>query len=63
MNVAFRALFDFDPANSADIPGQGLLFYFGDILHVTNSSGEDWWQAKSVVPAGSDTCYIPSKLK
>ena len=30
------------------IPGQGLSFNHGDILHVRNASDEEWWAASLV---------------
>ena len=45
----FRSLFDYDPSKDEGIPSRGLPFKFGDILHVTNASDEDWWQARRVL--------------
>lgn len=39
-----RALNDFDPAKDDNLPSRGLAFQFGDILHVTNASDDEWWQ-------------------
>lgn len=57
-----RALFDYDPLKDSDLPGRGLSFRYGDILHVTNASDEEWWQAYRLVPR-ADTGFgiIPSK--
>lgn len=44
-----RSLFDYDPTKDEGIPSRGLSFRFGDILHVTNASDEDWWQARKVL--------------
>jgi len=44
-----RSLFDYDPSKDEGIPSRGLSFRFGDILHVTNASDEDWWQARKVL--------------
>jgi guanylate kinase len=43
-----RALFDYDPQKDSGLPGHGLTFHYGDILHVTNASDDEWWQAKRV---------------
>ena len=44
-----RSLFDYDPSKDEGIPSRGLSFRFGDILHVTNASDEEWWQARRVL--------------
>ena len=41
-----RALFDYDPSRDDGLPSRGLGFYYGDILHVTNASDDEWWQAR-----------------
>jgi guanylate kinase len=41
-----RALFNYDPTKDSGLPGRGLAFSRGDILHVTNASDDDWWQAR-----------------
>jgi hypothetical protein len=46
-----RALFNHDPTRDSGIPGKGLEFAFGDILHVVNACDEEWWQAKHVISA------------
>jgi len=48
----------------SDLPGRGLGFHYGDILHVTNASDEEWWQAYRLVPR-SDNGFgiIPSKSR
>jgi len=43
-----RALFDSDAYHDPGLPGRGLAFSYGDILHVVNASDEDWWQARRV---------------
>ena len=40
-----RALFDYDKTKDSGLPSQGLSFSYGDILHVTNASDDEWWQA------------------
>ena len=44
--AAVRALFDYDPRMDDGLPSRGLPFSFGDILHVTNASDDQWWQAR-----------------
>jgi len=64
-NVCCRALFDYEPSKDSGLPGRGLSFHFGDILHVTNASDDEWWQARKLVPASSDDGLgiIPSKKR
>ena len=49
-----RALFEYDPHKDDGLPSRGLGFNYGDILHVTNASDDEWWQvrpeSKSNVP-------------
>ena len=28
------------------LPSRGLCFNYGDILHVTNASDDEWWQVR-----------------
>jgi len=58
-----RALFDYDPMKDSGLPGRGLSFHYGDILHVTNASDDEWWQAKKLVPDNEDEGLgiVPSK--
>ncbi|ESN99882.1 hypothetical protein HELRODRAFT_208518 [Helobdella robusta] len=57
-----RALFDYDPSKDKDLPARGLAFCYGDILHVTNASDDEWWQARRIVPGSDDGLgIIPSK--
>lgn len=60
-----RALFDYDPTKDSGLPGKGLPFNYGDILHVTNASDDEWWQAKRVTPDGreEDLGIIPGKKR
>ncbi|XP_024081695.1 disks large 1 tumor suppressor protein isoform X4 [Cimex lectularius] len=44
-----RALFDYDPSRDDGLPSRGLPFHYGDILHVTNASDDEWWQARRVL--------------
>lgn len=63
--LRFRALFDYDPTKDSGLPSRGLAFNYGDILHVTNASDDEWWQAKKVLMDGSEEGYgiIPSKKR
>ncbi|TRY61118.1 hypothetical protein TCAL_04208 [Tigriopus californicus] len=58
-----RALFDYDPSTDEGIPTKGLLFSFGDIIHVINASDDDWWQARKIDPLGNElgVGLIPSR--
>lgn len=60
-----RALFDYDPSKDDGLPSRGLSFSYGDILHVTNASDDEWWQARKVLPNGEEAGLgiIPSKLR
>ena len=60
-----RALFDYDPTKDSGLPSKGLAFKYGDILHVTNASDDEWWQARRLLPEGEDEglAIIPSKRR
>ncbi|XP_042899974.1 disks large homolog 1 isoform X3 [Parasteatoda tepidariorum] len=60
-----RALFDYDPSKDSGLPSRGLPFGFGDVLHVTNASDDEWWQARKVLPTGEEEGMgiIPSKRR
>jgi len=60
-----RALFDYDPSRDDGLPSRGLGFAYGDILHVTNASDDEWWQARKVLPNGEEAGLgiIPSKSR
>lgn len=60
-----RALFDYDPTKDSGLPGKGLPFHYGDILHVINASDDEWWQAKRVNIDGveEDLGIVPSKKR
>lgn len=61
-----RALFDYEPIRDSGLPSRGLPFRFGDKLHVTNASDDEWWQARRVLPDGTDDTQIgiiPSKRR
>jgi len=61
---ACRALFSYDPSKDSGLPGRGLAFSRGDVLHVTNASDDDWWQARHV-DVGDEQLpgIIPSKSR
>lgn len=63
--LLYRALFDYDPSKDSGLPSKGLEFHYGDILHVTNASDDEWWQAKRVMPDGEEEGIgiIPSKRR
>jgi disks large protein 1 len=60
-----RALFDYDPNRDDGLPTRGLPFKHGDILHVTNASDDEWWQARRVVGDGDEESIgiVPSKRR
>ncbi|XP_061194420.1 disks large 1 tumor suppressor protein-like isoform X1 [Saccostrea echinata] len=60
-----RALFDYEPTKDSGLPSKGLAFKYGDILHVTNASDDEWWQARYVTPDGEEEGMgiIPSKRR
>ena len=60
---ASRALFDYDPAKDSGLPGRGIAFRYGDVLHVTNASDEEWWQAQRIMPPDDHVGIIPSKQR
>ena len=45
-----RALFEYDPHKDDGLPSRGLGFNYGDILHVTNASDDEWWQVCFTLP-------------
>ncbi|KAJ8968101.1 hypothetical protein NQ314_002455 [Rhamnusium bicolor] len=64
-NLLFRALFDYDPMKDDGLPSRGLAFHYGDILHVTNASDDEWWQARRVLNTGDEQGMgiVPSKRR
>ncbi|XP_049867783.1 disks large 1 tumor suppressor protein isoform X3 [Pectinophora gossypiella] len=59
-----RALFDYDPIRDDGLPSRGLPFRYGDILHVTNASDDEWWQARRIDTTDQDAIgIIPSKKR
>ncbi|XP_068632911.1 disks large 1 tumor suppressor protein isoform X3 [Battus philenor] len=59
-----RALFDYDPVRDDGLPSRGLPFRYGDILHVTNASDDEWWQARRLDTTDADAIgIIPSKRR
>lgn len=66
LSLYARALFDYDPSKDSGLPSKGLMFKFGDILHIINASDDEWWQAKKVLKGGQDDIVhgiIPSKKR
>ncbi|XP_055297810.1 disks large 1 tumor suppressor protein isoform X10 [Sitodiplosis mosellana] len=60
-----RALFDYDPNRDDGLPSRGLPFRHGDVLHVTNASDDEWWQARRVIGDGEEEGMgiVPSKRR
>ncbi|XP_074105503.1 disks large 1 tumor suppressor protein-like isoform X10 [Cotesia typhae] len=60
-----RALFDYDPNKDDGLPSRGLAFRYGEILHVTNASDDEWWQARRVTAHGDEEGLgiIPSRRR
>ncbi|KAK3083361.1 hypothetical protein FSP39_020764, partial [Pinctada imbricata] len=60
-----RSHISYDPAKDRLLPCKdaGLPFRDGDILHVLNNEDPSWWQARMVMPDGTDgdTGLIPSQ--
>ena len=48
--IYVRALFDFDPMMSSDIPCKeaGLKFQIGEVLMISCKDDDFWWQAKNI---------------
>lgn len=65
VDVAYRSLIDYDPSRDSGLPSRGLPFCHADILHVTNASDDEWWQAKRINVLGQEEGLgiIPSKLR
>ncbi|KAM9728286.1 disks large homolog 2 isoform 15-T16 [Menidia menidia] len=60
-----RALFEYERCRDSGLPSQGLSFSYGDILHVTNASDDEWWQARRATPGGDgpEVGVVPSKRR
>ncbi|KHJ90695.1 PDZ/DHR/GLGF domain protein [Oesophagostomum dentatum] len=60
-----KALFDYDHTREVGVPHRSISFQYGDILHVMNTSDDDWWTAKKVLENGEETQegVIPSKKR
>ncbi|VDO75243.1 unnamed protein product [Heligmosomoides polygyrus] len=60
-----RALFDYDHTREVGVPHRSISFQYGDILHVMNTSDDDWWTAKKVLDNGEESPegVIPSKKR
>lgn len=64
--TSFRALFDYDPSRENSVaPHRSMGFNYGDILHIINSSDDEWWTARKVHENGEETAegVIPSKKR
>ena len=61
----FRTLFNYDPNKDDGLPSHGLAFRYGEILHVTNASDDEWWQARRVTALGEEEALgiIPSRKR
>uniref|UniRef100_A0A3B4YBI9 Discs large MAGUK scaffold protein 4 n=1 Tax=Seriola lalandi dorsalis TaxID=1841481 RepID=A0A3B4YBI9_SERLL len=59
----YVALFDYDKQWDCGVLSQALDFNFGEVLHVTDSADDEWWQARRVNQQGEleELGYIPSK--
>ncbi|KAK6755066.1 hypothetical protein RB195_013816 [Necator americanus] len=60
-----KALFDYDHSREVGVPHRSISFQYGDVLHVMNTSDDDWWTAKKVLENGEETQegVIPSKKR
>ncbi|VDM54339.1 unnamed protein product [Angiostrongylus costaricensis] len=60
-----RSLFDYDHTREVGVPHRSISFQYGDILHIMNTSDDDWWTAKKVLDNGEETPegVIPSKKR
>ncbi|KAK6058661.1 PDZ/DHR/GLGF domain protein [Cooperia oncophora] len=60
-----KALFDYDHTREVGVPHRSISFQYGDILHVMNTSDDDWWTAKKIMENGEETQegVIPSKKR
>lgn len=58
-----RALFDYEQQWDCGVLSQALDFNFGEVLHVVDSSDDEWWQARRLTQQGEleELGYIPSK--
>ena len=53
-----RALFEYDPHRDDGLPSRGLGFNYGDILHVTNASDDEWWQVVKIIMSMSQAFLL-----
>lgn len=61
-----RALFNYDPSReNSQAPHRVMPFNYGDILHIINSSDDEWWTARKVSDNGEESAegVIPSKKR
>uniref|UniRef100_A0AAV2KJ81 Uncharacterized protein n=1 Tax=Knipowitschia caucasica TaxID=637954 RepID=A0AAV2KJ81_KNICA len=58
-----RALFDYDQQWDCGVLSQALDFNFGEVLHVVDSTDDEWWQARRLTQQGEleELGYVPSK--
>ncbi|KAK7879478.1 hypothetical protein WMY93_033818 [Mugilogobius chulae] len=58
-----RALFDYDKQWDCGVLSQALDFNFGEVLHVVDSTDDEWWQARRLTQQGEleELGYVPSK--
>lgn len=68
--VYVKALFDYDACLDSGLPSKGLSFRYGDIIHVTNATDPEWWQARLLIthpaadrPWEENLGIIPSKRR
>uniref|UniRef100_A0A8C6SJ51 Discs large MAGUK scaffold protein 4 n=1 Tax=Neogobius melanostomus TaxID=47308 RepID=A0A8C6SJ51_9GOBI len=60
---SYYALFDYEQQWDCGVLSQALDFNFGEVLHVVDSSDDEWWQARRLTQQGEleELGYIPSK--
>ncbi|CAI5454599.1 unnamed protein product [Caenorhabditis angaria] len=61
-----RALFDYDPTRENSVPPhRSMGFNYGDVLHIINSTDDEWWTARRVNENGEESAdgVIPSKKR
>lgn len=61
----FSALYDYYPTEEDNGPGKGLAFHFGDILHGSDASDDEWWLVSKILSEDGEegSGIIPSKAK
>ena len=43
-------VFVFNSTKESGLSSHSLSFKYGDILHVTNASDDEWWQTRQLLP-------------